>query len=186
MNDATSGVPGDGGDSGPNSPAGGLRHRGGRKQADLGPGQQPGQLPARQREDLPAGGSTAARIVDRMQTAAERANQQRKQRERLILSLPDDAGFPEHYPGLWWYLTEQVWDDRRKRTPCSLTVRLISGGWAVTLTDSDLSQSLTVNVLTWAEMLPELEKAISDPDRLWKQYKDPRLNKDRKKVPTDP
>lgn len=175
VDESPTNVPGNGDDSGGIPPRCRVRNRRGREsveQRSTGPADSVGeglggeQLAAGQPgRDVAARGREAQRALERL----------REQREQRRLSLPDDDAFREGFPACWYWFTTQQWTDGRKRQPCTLSVKLSSGGWTFTITDPELRCSKSGFALTWDEIPDRLESLILDDDVPWKTYKEATL-----------
>lgn len=86
-------------------------------------------------------------------------------------SLPDDDGAQKEMPTLWSFLTRKEVDEKTRKEPATISIRLGLGAWLVTLTDQSLEVSMQTTCPTLAGCLGQLEKACRDPNAPWSPWR---------------
>jgi hypothetical protein len=82
-------------------------------------------------------------------------------------SAPPDDDFRVQNPLLWDVLTH-VWLSQTTRVaPGSVTIQPIGGDWLWRLRAPSLSATCSVNVSTWAQGVPALERLLEQGPKVW-------------------
>ncbi len=100
-----------------------------------------------------------------------------RQLESGEMQLPDDPAFKEDYPLLWEFMTRQWWEPDRGRAPGSLSLKLSSGCWQITVTDPQGRASKTTTAQRVTEILLSAECVLADASVPWRSFKKPALTR---------
>lgn len=100
-----------------------------------------------------------------------------RQRESGEMALPSDGQLEGQCPNLWEFLTRQWWEPGRGRAPGSVTIRLASGCWQVSITDPQAKCTKTAVSLLWSDIPTVLEALLSDVNVPWKPFAKAQLTK---------
>jgi hypothetical protein len=93
------------------------------------------------------------------------------------MALPDDQAFREDYPLLWEFMTRQWWEPGRGRAPGSLSLKLTSGCWQITITDPQGRASKSTTAARAADILLSAECVLADASVPWRSFKKAALTK---------
>ncbi len=85
--------------------------------------------------------------------------------------LPPDSDFTTLYPTLVGFLADPTWDDGSRREPCTLTLRLGSGGAGLSLNDLSARASVNTNAGTVEDCLSLLEDALTRGVISWRPWR---------------
>jgi len=100
-----------------------------------------------------------------------------QQLEAGEMPLPNDSSFKEDYPLLWEFMTRQWWEPGRGRAPGSISVKLTSGCWQVTVTDPQGRASKSTTAARAADILLSAECVLADAGVPWRSFKKHALTK---------